>query len=64
MSSLISFITADVVVELDGNQLHPLLAYLGYQKSGLEAVTSHDPEGIINSKYVKKFLRRIFSILG
>jgi hypothetical protein len=35
----------DVVVELDGNQLHPLLAYLGYQKSGLEAVTSHDPEG-------------------
>lgn len=35
----------DVVVELDGNQLHPLLAYLGYERSGLEAVTSHDPEG-------------------
>lgn len=35
----------DVVVELDGTQLHPLLAYLGYQRSGLEAVTSHDPEG-------------------
>lgn len=35
----------DVVVELDNNKLHPLLAYLGYQRSGLEAVTSHDPEG-------------------
>ncbi|KAK4045709.1 hypothetical protein OUZ56_033583 [Daphnia magna] len=37
---------SNVVVELDDNQLHPLLAYLGYQRSGLEAVTSHDPEGI------------------
>ncbi|XP_046452961.1 uncharacterized protein LOC124200702 isoform X3 [Daphnia pulex] len=37
---------SNVVVELDGTQLHPLLAYLGYQRSGLEAVTSHDPEGI------------------
>lgn len=36
------------MVELDDNQLHPLLAYLGYQRSGLEAVTSHDPEGLIH----------------
>lgn len=42
---------ADVVVEIDDNQLHPLLAYLGYQRSGLEAVTSHDPEGSIHVDY-------------
>ena len=45
------FKTIDVVVELDGNELHPLLAYLGYQRSELEAVTSLDPEGKAPRKF-------------
>ena len=40
-----SAIIADVVVELDGVELHPILSYLGYH-SGLKGIQSHDPEGI------------------
>ena len=36
----------DVVVDLDEKKMHPLLAYLGYEKYSIDTVTSHDPEGI------------------
>lgn len=31
---------------MDGKEVHPLLAYLGYEKYSLDMVTSNDPEGI------------------
>jgi len=37
---------SNVVVDLDEKKMHPLLAYLGYEKYSIDTVTSHDPEGI------------------
>lgn len=59
---LIYYRSEDVVVEIDGVELHPLLAYLGYQGSGLQAVTSHDPEGTLMKAlsrfYLHHFVKR------
>ena len=31
---------------MDDKKLHPLLAYLGYEKYSVDTITSHDPDGI------------------
>lgn len=83
-TSVLSHFFPDVVVEIDGTQLHPLLgiylfyvrasilrkrlsyefftAYLGYQKSGLEVVTSHDPEGTVPHELIQSTLLQFYEL--